>query len=224
MTTDDVIFKWKDVSAVNVNKNLVLRNFKYVNVTQEECVGEFTCLRAIFRFDRILWPHITQLYAPSAFIHIISYIPFYFKSRNDCSRIIRVFISFFSFLFLTWFCVTSETTRSPDSYEFNSKDIWVAGISLITFTSFIHVCITEILSSSVYAKYGTSPKIIDIDVLDKDNENGYSGYGSVGQGYKRRLSMMPHVKISYISCVLYPLFFAVFNIAYWGYFVGFKDD
>ena len=109
MTSSDIIFKWKDSKAVQVNKDLVLRNFEYTNVTQEECIGEFTCLRAIIKFDRILWPHITQLFLPSILIHIISWVPFWFRSNY---RVIRVLISFMSFLFLMWFCVTSETTRS----------------------------------------------------------------------------------------------------------------
>lgn len=208
MTSSDLVFKWKDSNAVQVAKNLVLRNFEFKEVKQEECTGEFTCLRAVFNFDRIIYPHITQLFLPSILIHLVSWIPFWLPSSSHSSLPRnRVLISFLSFLFLTWFCVTSESTRSPDAYEFNPKDIWVGSVLILTFVSFLHICILE---------------------CGSEDSQGMGRRGSEDTPFKPHFSEnlvlgRRKVNTSKIACGVYPILFIAFNVAYWTYFLKNRD-
>lgn len=194
MASSDLIFKWKDSKSVQVAQKLVLRNFKFKEVRQEECSGEFSCIRAIFHFDRILHPHFTQLFLPSILIHIVSWTPFWFAPSQGRGSRMCVMISLLSFLFLTWFCVTSESTRSPDSFEFNPKDIWVGSVLILTFLSFIHICILEIMNGNM-------------NTDDSDNHS------------EKLLPRNVSGKTSMIGCAIYPLTFIGFNVVYWTYFL-----
>lgn len=155
-----------------------------------------------------LFIHTTQLFLPSILIHLVSWIPFWFPSSiHSLLPRIRVLISFLSFLFLTWFCVTSESTRSPDAYEFNPKDIWVASVLVLTFVSFLHICILE---------------------CGSEDGQGMARRGSEDTPFKPHFSEnlvlgRRKVNTSKIACSIYPILFIAFNVAYWTYFLKDRD-
>ncbi|XP_031562058.1 gamma-aminobutyric acid receptor alpha-like [Actinia tenebrosa] len=193
--TSDIVYKWRDDSAVEVGRReLAQFYFKSSQLASNTAVlstGNFSLISVHFLFERRLGYFLIQVYAPDIFIVMLSWIVFW-MDRNDIGN--RMALGITTILTIMFLMGSINAAMLRVSYP-KALDWYL----MVSFT-FIFLALFECLIA-----YG-----IEISA-SKSKTNSDLEYEEVQKEGKSVAYW-----IDYVSRILFPSLFAVYNIYYWG--------
>lgn len=178
LTEKEVLFafgiqEFKGQPIVITRRTNSLANYGLIGTETGNCSsaflhGRYTCIEVFFTFQRLFYQPVTRIFSPTAFLLILSWIPFFLRGSPDVSssskssttsrgdnsnqsrgqiqtRLASFILSISSLLALVLMnvSISSNGPRSLDTI--NAGDIWTGVCLTLSFLSFLNVCIIEIL-------------------------------------------------------------------------------
>ncbi|XP_029643878.2 glycine receptor subunit alpha-2-like [Octopus sinensis] len=210
-----VIFLWA-ANPLSLSKNLILPHFRILKHAPYECdptmqfdSGNFSCLELKFTMKRNLGYYMIQIYIPSIFIVVISWVSFWL---NVDAVPARISLGILTVLTMTTQKTSAITTLPKVSY-IKAIDVWMAACLCFVFAALLEFAFVNILDRHQLKKFMSmrtaaefSDSIERNDVI-KRNPNARPLLYTKGFRKARRIDI--------ISRFLFPCAFAGFCVCYW---------
>ncbi|ELT91578.1 hypothetical protein CAPTEDRAFT_4404 [Capitella teleta] len=188
----DVTLEWSKVNAVVLSRNMSLPQFTLQNYGTDKCVdnhliGEFSCMRVTFNLRRTFGYYLLQIYMPTAFVVILSWVSFWI---NKDAVPARISLGVTTVLTMTT-QLSSSTANAPKVSYAKALDIWMTTCMAFVFAAIIHYAFVNALSR----RKPTPPAQQNNDAVEVNDD----------------LTK----KLDRIARYIFPASFLVFNIGYW---------
>ncbi|XP_061415314.1 glycine receptor subunit alphaZ1-like [Lethenteron reissneri] len=203
-TTNDLIFQWNDTEPVSFGAGVSTPKFTLSNetflgeCTKEYTYGTFSCVKATFFLDRDMGYYLIQVYIPSCLLVIISWLSFWLNVEAAPAR---VGLGITTILTVTT-QMTSANAALPKVSYIKAIDVWMGACQVFVFSALLEFAAVNMATR----RHGISPSHHDGDHCTK---------GEVSDEEWRYQSLLHARRIDYISRVIFPTVFMVFNIFYW---------
>ncbi|VDN58734.1 unnamed protein product [Dracunculus medinensis] len=196
----EVNMKWNQPYAVLLFKDIELPDFTLVNysnkiIEAEYAAGSWDELTVSFTFKRRYGWYILQGYIPTYLTIFISWIPFYLGPKAMPAR---TMIGVNALLAMT-FQFGNIIRNLPRVSYIKAIDVWVLSGMTFIFASLIELAMVGFMSRN-------EGQIIISQFLKR----------------KRKSICFDSEKLDLFSRTAFPIAYAIFNVAYWGYYMGGK--
>ncbi|XP_067121469.1 glutamate-gated chloride channel-like [Centruroides vittatus] len=223
----------KSKKSITYDTEIILPQFKITKIATEKEVsswntGNYTTLKAIFVFDRMITAHLINTYIPSTLIVALSWLSFWL----DVGAVpARVTLGVTSLLTLATQIVQSRKNLPPVSYV-NAMDIWLFVCLNTVFATLMEYAISYYMANYAENNFENwfrswKQKLMNVRIMDV-NEKSCEGWVGTGKTHKKKItnSNKETVKVSVkqvqvldrISRKIFPIIFFSFAIIYWVYF------
>ncbi|XP_060084313.1 glycine receptor subunit alpha-2-like [Ylistrum balloti] len=224
-TTDNVIFKWHPYQAVEMQTDRLLPQFFFSDQPSitNDCQknygesGNFSCLETTLHLTRNTGYYIAQIFIPSILIVMLSWVSFWVDAEATPARI--------SLGVLTVLTITTQGSGArstlPRVSYIKAIDVWMATCLMFVFASLLEFAYINVLSRKRRSKLLPSLAIGPDGMLNTQEMNGNSD-----NGVKRKSSIGPVTftdkarMVDKVSRVIFPCSFALFNLAFWSYYLS----
>lgn len=203
-TAKDIVYNWqKQTASVGISSDVELPQFiieghNLRTTTISLSSGNYSRLQLEIQFHRHLGFYLLQLYIPSSFVVIISWVSFWL---NRSASPARVSIGVTTVLTMTML-MTSTTTTLPKVSYVKSIDVYLGTCFMLALAALIE-----------YAFVGYSSRNDPKDkYADKKNPE-----------FLMKDSLVSTNIIDKYSRIVFPLFFLTFNILYWIVYLQLSD-
>ncbi|XP_078714160.1 glycine receptor subunit alphaZ1-like [Lampetra fluviatilis] len=193
-TTNDLIFQWNDTEPVSFGAGVSTPKFTLSNetflgeCTKEYTYGTFSCVKATFFLDRDMGYYLIQVYIPSCLLVIISWLSFWLNVEAAPAR---VGLGITTILTVTT-QMTSANAALPKVSYIKAIDVWMGACQVFVFSALLEFAAVNMATR----RHGISPT-------------------ASAREQWRYQSLLHARRIDYISRVIFPTVFMVFNIFYW---------
>ncbi|XP_044017404.1 glutamate-gated chloride channel isoform X8 [Aphidius gifuensis] len=244
-TTDDLVFVWKEGDPVQVVKNLHLPRFTLEKFLTDYCnsktnTGEYSCLKVDLLFKREFSYYLIQIYIPCCMLVIVSWVSFWLDQSAVPAR-----VSLGVTTLLTMATQTSGINASlpPVSYT-KAIDVWTGVCLTFVFGALLEFALVNYASRSDMHRENIKKKYREIEHSSSVEEPDGTANFQMKPLVRHRedtmlmdkmrqceIHMQPQKKnccrswlskfptrskrIDVISRIVFPLVFALFNLAYW---------
>ncbi|GAB1608865.1 glycine receptor subunit alpha-2, partial [Argonauta hians] len=210
-----VIFLWAP-DPLSISKNLILPHFRILKHAPSECdpmlqfdSGNFSCLELKFTMKRNLGYYMIQIYVPTMFIVVISWVSFWLNVDAVPARI--------SLGILTVLTITTQKTSAitalPKVSYIKAIDVWMAACLCFVFAALLEFAFVNILDRHQLKKLmatRTPPEVshsIELAGVIKRPQNVRTLL--YGKGFRKAR------RIDIISRFMFPCAFVGFCVCYW---------
>ena len=126
-----------------------------------DSAGNFSCLLAVFEFERMVGYYVLQTYIPSVLIVILSWIAFFINKDSEPARVV---LGVTTVLTMTTQLTTSRSNTMRVSY-LKAIDVWYATCMMFVFAALIEYAFVNVCSRQEKNRNGTHKKDDDRDVV-----------------------------------------------------------
>ncbi|KAG4077736.1 hypothetical protein HA402_011165 [Bradysia odoriphaga] len=215
--TDDVIVLWKETSPVQVNNRQPndFHGFTLTGYSPEYCstksiAPEYSCLKAIFSFKRDLMPSLTRIYIPNCVLVLASFVSFWLDPSRSASRAFLVSTTLLAMVFQ----VSYRTASLPTGSYIKAVDIWLSVCLIFIFGTLLEFATLNYTSRNENKK--KCEQVEGVSLLSEDESKESTRSPSDYKHFLTCLSKSSRsTKIDIVSRIMFPISFAVFNLAYW---------
>ncbi|XP_061403795.1 glycine receptor subunit alpha-3-like [Lethenteron reissneri] len=199
-TLRDLLFQWLPGDAVTFADGLSLPQFQLMRTaelgdcTKTYVTGSFTCIDAKFVLHREMGFYLIQLYIPSILIVIISWVSFWINMNVAQAR---VGLGITTVLTMTTQSTGSRSSMPKLSY-INAMDVWMTACLFFVFGALL-----EYIMVVMTAMRARSLAKTTLTTYHVNTDEGCAKWMVRAQG------------IDNASRFVFPISFAVFNVAYW---------
>ncbi|XP_033742235.1 glycine receptor subunit alphaZ1-like [Pecten maximus] len=224
-TTDNVVFQWHPFQAIEMQTDRLLPQFFFsdrptINTNCQKNYGEsgnFSCLEATLHLTRNTGYYIAQIFIPSILIVMLSWVSFWVDAEATPARI--------SLGVLTVLTITTQgsgaRSQLPRVSYIKAIDVWMATCLMFVFASLLEFAYINVLSrkrrTKLLPSLGLGPDgMLTTQVMNGNNTNGVrrkSNEGPITFTDKARM-------VDKVSRVIFPCAFALFNVAFWSYYLS----
>ncbi|XP_075912690.1 glycine receptor subunit alphaZ1-like [Petromyzon marinus] len=199
-TLQDLLFQWLPVNAVTFADGLSLPQFQLPRTaelgdcTKTYVTGSFTCIDAKFMLRREMGFYLIQLYIPSVLIVIISWVSFWINMNVAQAR---VGLGITTVLTMTTQSTGSRSSMPKLSY-INAMDVWMTACLFFVFGALLEYIVVIMTAMRARSLVKTT--------LTKYHVSTDEGCAK----WMERAQLIDNA-----SRFVFPISFAIFNIAYW---------
>ncbi|CEF68378.1 GluClalpha [Strongyloides ratti] len=173
-TVDDIIYYWKDDSAIQFKDGLTrsLPQFRISNYSTGYCTsktntGEYSCLRFSFQMDREFGFYLLHLYLPSTMMVIISFISFWLDPTSVPGR---VTLGITTLLTITTKSTGINSKLPPVSY-IKAIDVWIGICTTFIFAVLIEFAFVTFLYNRKINRESCPEVYDDSGLLEVEKKN-----------------------------------------------------
>ncbi|KAL5007862.1 hypothetical protein ScPMuIL_016668 [Solemya velum] len=214
-------FAWMDESPIEMNPDLELPQFEPEKVVVDNCTGnfqtgKFTCLKVDFHLRRNIGYYMIQIYIPSIFIVMLSWVSFWLNIDAVPARI--------SLGILTVLTMTTQKSGAVSSLPrvsyVKAIDVWMAACLCFVFSSLLEFALINVIDRRQIKRQITMPVADDgtgtkVCYCGADPKMSKSvEWVKDPQGQERAK------KVDNMSRILFPLAFVIFIISYWLFYIS----
>ncbi|XP_067118520.1 glutamate-gated chloride channel-like [Centruroides vittatus] len=222
----------KNKKSITYETEILLPQFKIIKTTTGREVnswntGNYTTLKAIFVFDRMITAYLINTYIPSTLIVALSWLSFWLDVGAVPARIT---LGVTSLLTLATQIVQSKKNLPPVSY-INAMDVWLFVCLNMVFATLMEYAISYYMANYAENKFENwfsswKQKLMNVRIMDLNEKSGQGWVGTEKTDKKVTNSNKETVKVSVkqvqvldgICRKLFPITFFSFAIFYWMYF------
>ncbi|KHJ45586.1 Cation transporter family protein [Trichuris suis] len=217
--SDEVRLKWINGNPITLLKEIRLPDYKLISysalqVQRDYLPGRWHELIATFTFQRQYGFYILQAYVPAYLVVLISWISFFL----DVDMIQpRTMLGVHSLLALT-FQFGSVLTDLPKTSDVKAIDVWILCCMAFIFCSLLELALVGYLT-----RHDNS----NASLKHNNNNNNKCGPFWTFTFFRCdcpwlcwQCGTLTARRIDGISIVMFPSVFLLFNIYYWGFFLG----
>lgn len=237
-TTNDLIFLWKEGDPVQVVKNLHLPRFTLEKFLTDYCnsktnTGEYSCLKVDLMFKREFSYYLIQIYIPCCMLVMVSWVSFWLDSGAVPAR-----VSLGVTTLLTMATQTSGINASlpPVSYT-KAIDVWTGVCLTFVFLALLEFALVNYASRSDQCRENLKKQRREMErqqlmmnMEKRPCEYQDQVYEITMKKPKNRccqswLSKFPtrSKRIDVMARIIFPIVFALFNLAYWSTYL-FREE
>ncbi|KAL5007872.1 hypothetical protein ScPMuIL_016678 [Solemya velum] len=145
-STQRLQFQWMEDKPIEMSPDLELPQFESEKVTVDNCTGKygsgnFTCLRVDFHLRRNIGYYMIQIYIPSMFIVMLSWVSFWLNTDAVPARI--------SLGILTVLTMTTQKSVAVSSLPrvsyVKAIDVWMAACLCFVFSSLLEFALVNVM-------------------------------------------------------------------------------
>ncbi|XP_023223691.1 glutamate-gated chloride channel-like [Centruroides sculpturatus] len=223
----------KSKKSIVYDTEIILPQFKITKTTTEKEVsswntGNYTTLKAIFFFDRMITAHLINTYIPSTLIVALSWLSFWL----DVGAVpARVTLGVTSLLTLATQIVQSRKNLPPVSYV-NAMDVWLFVCLNMVFATLMEYAISYYMTNYAANKFENwfrswKQKLMNVRIMDVKEKSRQGWVGTEKTNKKKvtnsnketaKVSVKQVQVLDGICRKLFPITFFIFGIIYWIYF------
>ncbi|XP_022239482.1 glycine receptor subunit alpha-2-like isoform X2 [Limulus polyphemus] len=223
-TTDELRLIWAQRSPITLFGNLKLPQFEIEKVNTSLCrenfhIGEYSCLIAEFYLQRSIGYHLVQSYLPTILIVVVSWVSFWLDIEAIPARIT---LGVTTLLTISSKGSAIQSNLPPVSYV-KAIDVWMGACTMFVFAALMEFTVANFLwrrkcrnknpqLSAASCSSGYQKRILPMKCGATDQSLSLKNKTSfVTKVYARRVDQL--------SRLMFPLLFAIFNVAYWVYYL-----
>ncbi len=212
-TMDTVYFNWLD-SPVDVDPVVQLPHYTLTDIILYDCsqnytAGAFPCLEIRFVLERDIGYYITQLFIPSMFIVVISWMAFWIDITALTSRLA---VGLIAMLIMALHNMTAPSPLPRVSYV-KAVDIWTSCCVTLVFASLLEsVAVNftmrkKLTGKKIAMKLRSITNKVDKKDMEAGNQPDECEVDPAAKHLANRMDKMARI--------IFPVVFLLFNILYW---------
>ncbi|VDI32043.1 Hypothetical predicted protein [Mytilus galloprovincialis] len=216
-TTNGIVFKWKNDSAVQKSNRFELPQFRLVGNDTLECNesygtngnASFSCIQLDLHFKRNIGYYMIQFFVPSVMIVLLSWVSFWLTIDAVPARI--------SLGILTVLTMTTQrsagTASLPRVSYIKAIDVWMGACLVFVFAALLEFAFVNVMERRQIRRVQS--------VRLKGNGESKPCLEKLERNVSRQ-PMTGHKKaktIDNVSRVIFPISFILFCVVYWVYYV-----
>ncbi|XP_075232274.1 glycine receptor subunit beta-type 4-like [Lycorma delicatula] len=235
-TIEELRLEWKTMNPVIMGKGLRMPQFEIVDIVPSDCqesfqIGNYSCLVAEFYLSRSVGFHLVQSYLPTILIVVISWVSFWMDVDSVPGRT--------TLGVTTLLAVSSQSSGIqsglPQVSYVKAIDVWMGTCTAFVFCALLEFTFVnymwrkltpELLKKALVpeavngeaAVKGASPSSQEAVAVTMVKKVILTDGGTSGQLTNKNMIMAR--KIDEYSRLCFPLAFALFNVAYWCYYLA----
>ncbi|CAD6191340.1 unnamed protein product [Caenorhabditis auriculariae] len=215
--------EWSPVSTIRADYNLPdfkLTNVTYGNVTEIYTAGIWHRLSVSIYFERLYGFYILQMYLPTYISVFISWIAFWMDTRALPARIT---LSVSSLMALT-FQFGNIVKSLPKASYVKAIDIWMFSCVGFIFCSLIELAIVAYNDKMEDQRMRGSRHSLSNAFVNGSTPMPYSSRRNVMENARKPRLADLSASLDRVASMAFPAAFAVFNLAYWTYYLTSSTD
>ena len=214
-TMDTMFFNWLD-SPVDVDPVVQLPHYTLSDIILYDCsqnytAGAFPCLEIRFVLERDIGYYLTQLFIPSIFIVVISWMAFWIDISALTSRLA---VGLMAMLIMAMNNMAAPSPLPRVSY-IKSVDIWTSSCITMIFASLLESVAVNFTMRKKLTGKKIAMKLRSLSEKGekKDAEDGDEDEAELATKHLAN-------RADKLARILFPVVFLLFNILYWILYMG----
>lgn len=236
-TMDQVVISWQKDHPITIEQDMELPEFDMYaqppgSFKREIDTGAFSFLNVSFLFVRQNGYHLVQTYLPTFLIVMISWVSFWLHVDATPAR---VTLGVTTLLTLTTVASGIRTQLPPVSYV-KAIDVWIGACSVMVFGALLEFTLVNYLSrrkvripeqKTTLKMFSKSRQVLefykgDMSAECKNQTENIDRAACTEED--KRAYLKRALTVDRVCRILFPVIFAVFNIAYWSYYLQVSRD
>ncbi|XP_046383442.1 glutamate-gated chloride channel-like [Ischnura elegans] len=227
--TNALKLMWKEVEPVQFAKSYYTKPFELIGYKTDNCnsrtvVGEYSCIRLHFYFTRLTYSYILHLFLPLGLLVAASWAPLWLdingEERSSVLKVVGRCVIALLCLLVTIVEAARVTASAPLCSGYScATDIWTTCCLIFVALVFLEVVIVAVLDhrhNNSHCNSGTT-KPGCFSMSHSGAETNDSKFKPNRSYIQKWLLGWPTAgqRIDAICCILFPVAFIIFNIAFW---------